>query len=60
MREDRRERLAEEREPLVSAAQELHKRLGRGFSQSEWRRHGISRNLDDAGADLVLVRQFGR
>ena len=39
MREDRRERLAEEREPLVSAAQELHKRLGRGFSQSEWRRY---------------------
>lgn len=38
MTEDRRERFAEERPLLVSAAKDLYARLGRGFSQGEWRR----------------------
>jgi len=59
---DRRERFAEERPLFISAAQALYQRLGRGFSQAEWRRHArelLGEEYRGGVTEKVIAERFG-
>lgn len=60
---DRRERFAEERPLFVAAARALYERLGRGFSQSEWRRHArglLGEEFCGGVTERAIAERFGR
>lgn len=60
---DRRERFAEERPHYIKAARELHARLGRGFSQSEWNRHArdlLGATFPGGVSENAVSDRFGR
>jgi hypothetical protein len=60
--EDRRERFAEERPLLVSAAKDLYARLGRGFSQGEWRREAralLGESFRSGVSENTIKDRFG-
>lgn len=62
MTEDRRERFAEERPLLVSAARDLYARLGRGFSQGEWRREAralLGESFRSGVSENTIKDRFG-
>lgn len=62
MIEDRRERFAEERPLLVSAAKDLYARLGRGFSQGEWRREAramLGESFRSGVSENTIKDRFG-
>jgi hypothetical protein len=60
--EDRRERFAEERPLLVNAARDLYARLGRGFSQGEWRREArvmLGESFRSGVSENTIKDRFG-